>query len=284
MQVPVASSASSDTHGGAPNDLNIPLTPSPTRGDAAGSGRLIGAVVQPPAGRCGGVHLAVQLPARQHGRQDRTGAGRRLHSRDEARTAGPARVIELAEIMDEVGSRGGGQRRTSSRPEPSVGCSPETSRHRHGQLHRLDRRRRAIYAAGAPTMKRLLLELGGKGAGLVLVGREHRRRRQRRSRSVWAFHTGQICTAPTRAIVHRSRYDELVARLAAHAPNLQGRRPRRRWTPSCRPGIDRYSGRRAARRERRATVRGRWAPRPRPTGLDTGFYVGPTLLAGCKQG
>ena len=53
-------------------------------------------------------------------------------------------------------------------------------------------------------MKRLLLELGGKGAALVfddadldaavtVIG------------SVWTFHSGQICTAPTRAIVHRSQ-------------------------------------------------------------------------------
>ncbi len=51
-------------------------------------------------------------------------------------------------------------------------------------------------------MKRLLLELGGKGAAVVFedadldlavtaIG------------SVWAFHSGQICTAPTRAIVHQ---------------------------------------------------------------------------------
>jgi acyl-CoA reductase-like NAD-dependent aldehyde dehydrogenase len=65
-------------------------------------------------------------------------------------------------------------------------------------------------------MKRLLLELGGKGAAIVFddadvtaavggIG------------STWSFHSGQICTAPTRAIVHRSRYDEVVDKLAAYA-------------------------------------------------------------------
>ena len=38
--------------------------------------------------------------------------------------------------------------------------------------------------------------------------------------SVWGFHSGQICTAPTRAIVHRSVYDKLVSGLQAAAPNL----------------------------------------------------------------
>jgi acyl-CoA reductase-like NAD-dependent aldehyde dehydrogenase len=69
-------------------------------------------------------------------------------------------------------------------------------------------------------MKRLLLELGGKGAGIVFedadvgvavtgIG------------STWAFHSGQICTAPTRAIVHRSVHDEFVQKLAGFAKVLK---------------------------------------------------------------
>ena len=54
-------------------------------------GGLMGAFVQPPAGRRGGVHHAVQLPARQHGRQDRARARDGQHRRGEARAAGPAR-------------------------------------------------------------------------------------------------------------------------------------------------------------------------------------------------
>ena len=33
--------------------------------------------------------------------------------------------------------------------------------------------------------------------------------------SVWGFHSGQICTAPTRVICHRSLYDQLVSTLEA---------------------------------------------------------------------
>lgn len=69
-------------------------------------------------------------------------------------------------------------------------------------------------------MKRLLLELGGKGAAIVFqdgdlgaavagVG------------SVWSFHSGQICTAPTRVIVHRSVHDQLVEKLAGYARVLK---------------------------------------------------------------
>src|SRR5215813_11687887 len=77
-----------------------------------------------------------------------------------------------------------------------------------------------IYEAGAPTMKRMLLELGGKGAALVLDDADTRAAVTAIA-SVWGFHSGQICTAPTRAIVHRSKYDELVSKLAATAPMLK---------------------------------------------------------------
>ena len=55
-------------------------------------------------------------------------------------------------------------------------------------------------------MKRLLLELGGKGAALVFDDADVKTAVTMIG-SVWTFHSGQICTAPTRAIVHRSIYD-----------------------------------------------------------------------------
>ena len=59
-------------------------------------------------------------------------------------------------------------------------------------------------------MKRQLLELGGKGAALVLDDADVKTAIGMIG-SVWTFHAGQICTAPTRAIVHRSIYDQVVA-------------------------------------------------------------------------
>ena len=74
----------------------------------------------------------------------------------------------------------------------------------------------AIAETAGRGMKRLLLELGGKGAGIVFddasldaavagIG------------STWAFHSGQICTAPTRVIVQRGVHDELVEKLKGYA-------------------------------------------------------------------
>src|SRR2546422_869752 len=84
-----------------------------------------------------------------------------------------------------------------------------------------------IYEAGAKTMKRLLLELGGKGACLVFDDADLDQAVTALV-SVWGFHSGQICTAPPRAIVQRSVYDEVVERLAKRAPQLKVGDP---WQP-----------------------------------------------------
>ena len=76
-----------------------------------------------------------------------------------------------------------------------------------------------IMEAGAATMKRLLMELGGKGA-CVLTDDCDVDAALGAIASVWGLHSGQICTAPTRVIVHRSRYDELVDKLTAVAGML----------------------------------------------------------------
>ncbi|WP_042412801.1 aldehyde dehydrogenase family protein, partial [Streptacidiphilus anmyonensis] len=78
---------------------------------------------------------------------------------------------------------------------------------------------RRIATDGGATMKRLLMELGGKGAAIVLEDADLAKAVPAIG-STWAFHSGQICTAPTRALVHRSRYDEVVAGLARFAARL----------------------------------------------------------------
>lgn len=71
-----------------------------------------------------------------------------------------------------------------------------------------------IYANGAATMKRLLMELGGKGA-LVMTDDADVSAACAAIATVWGFHSGQICTAPTRVICHRSLYDQTVETLKA---------------------------------------------------------------------
>ncbi|MEC7777809.1 MAG: aldehyde dehydrogenase family protein, partial [Actinomycetota bacterium] len=75
-------------------------------------------------------------------------------------------------------------------------------------------------ADGAASMTRVLMELGGKGA-LVMTEDADIGKAVGAIASVWGFHSGQICTAPTRVICHRSLYDELVSTLANVAGMLK---------------------------------------------------------------
>ncbi|HEX8802545.1 MAG TPA: aldehyde dehydrogenase family protein, partial [Acidimicrobiales bacterium] len=69
-------------------------------------------------------------------------------------------------------------------------------------------------------MKRLLLELGGKGAAVVFDDADLKTAVAAIS-SVWAFHSGQICTAPTRVIAQAGVYDQVVDKLAQYARVLK---------------------------------------------------------------
>lgn len=139
-----------------------------------------------------------------------------------------------------------------------------------------------IGRAAGGAMKRLLLELGGKGASIVFAGADLDAAAMGTA-STFAFHAGQICTAPTRLIAHRSVYDEIVAKLAAIAGALRVGDPTDPATVVG-PLIS------AAQRDRvEAHIRGGVASGAeivagghRPD-FETGFYVQPTLLAGCNM-
>ena len=77
-----------------------------------------------------------------------------------------------------------------------------------------------IGEVGGGRMKRLLLELGGKGACIVFDDADLKAAIGGIS-SVWGFHSGQICTAPTRVICQRGVYEQLVAGLAQAASHMK---------------------------------------------------------------
>lgn len=75
----------------------------------------------------------------------------------------------------------------------------------------------AISKAAADTLKRVSLELGGKGANIIF---EDAHPKAAKSGAVRCFrNTGQSCNAPTRMLVHKSRYDEAVEMAADVAIN-----------------------------------------------------------------
>ena len=76
-----------------------------------------------------------------------------------------------------------------------------------------------IQQAGAATMKRTLLELGGKSAQIVFADADLDKA-LRGAMMVWTFHSGQICIAGTRLLVEQSIYAEFTARLAAASTGI----------------------------------------------------------------
>ncbi|MEV7152118.1 aldehyde dehydrogenase family protein [Streptomyces sp. NPDC093084] len=132
-------------------------------------------------------------------------------------------------------------------------------------------------------MKRQLMELGGKGAAVVLddadlasavagIG------------TTFSFYSGQICTAPTRVLVQRGLYDRLVDGLAAYARRLTVGDPAAPDTvvgpvisAEHRARVESYVE--LARKEGATVVTGGERPP-----LERGFYVAPTVLADCTNG
>ncbi|WP_425579568.1 aldehyde dehydrogenase family protein [Streptomyces coacervatus] len=132
------------------------------------------------------------------------------------------------------------------------------------------------------SMKRQLMELGGKGAAVVFddtdvgsavagIG------------TTFSFYSGQICTAPTRVLAQRGVYDRLVEQLASYAGRLKVGDPRQPDTvvgpvisAAHRERVESYVE--LGRKEGAVVVTGGERP-----GCDRGFYVAPTLLADCTN-
>src|SRR4051812_41223998 len=132
-------------------------------------------------------------------------------------------------------------------------------------------------------MKRLLLELGGKGAAVVFDDADVRTAVSTIT-SVWAFHSGQICTAPTRVLAQRGIYDQIVAGLQAAAGHMKVGDPLAADTVLgpviSEPHRDRVESYvRAGADEGGTVVVGGERP-----DMAAGFYVAPTLIADCKAG
>jgi acyl-CoA reductase-like NAD-dependent aldehyde dehydrogenase len=129
-------------------------------------------------------------------------------------------------------------------------------------------------------MKRNLMELGGKGA-LVMTADCDIAKAVSAIASVWAFHSGQICTAPTRVIVHRSIYQQTVDLLVATAKVLKVGDARERDT-LVGPLITK------AQRDRVMSMIGRGIDEGATVAIGgdapdrVGYFVNPTLLVDVK--
>ncbi len=132
-------------------------------------------------------------------------------------------------------------------------------------------------------MKRLLMELGGKGACIVFDDADLKTAITGIA-SVWGFHSGQICTAPTRVIAQRGVYDQLVEGLKGAAAFMKVGDPLEPdtlvgpvITDAHRARVEGYIA--SGRDEGGTIVTGGERP-----DLERGFFVAPTLIADCKPG
>ncbi|CAM5507867.1 aldehyde dehydrogenase family protein [Streptomyces abikoensis] len=137
-----------------------------------------------------------------------------------------------------------------------------------------------IAEAAGRSMKRTLLELGGKGAAIVLGDADRNALKSAIGAvgSVWSFHSGQICTAPTRVLVQRALYEEVVAGLRRYAQKLIVGDPVDNSTvvgplisAAQRDRVEAYIAQ--ARADGARIVVGGTRPDIKP-----GFYVAPTLI------
>jgi acyl-CoA reductase-like NAD-dependent aldehyde dehydrogenase len=141
---------------------------------------------------------------------------------------------------------------------------------------------RAIGSVAGGQMKRVLMELGGKGAAIVFddadiaaaVGAIG---------TTFSFYAGQICTAPTRVYAHRAVYDHVVQGLTQYAAALKVGDP---TAPDTVVGPvisgahrDRIESYVASGKSEGATL---LAGGERPD-IDAGFYVAPTLFADARN-
>nr|WP_216893142.1 aldehyde dehydrogenase family protein [Nocardia alni] len=138
---------------------------------------------------------------------------------------------------------------------------------------------RAILAAGAATVKKTLLELGGKSAHIVLDDADLSASLPMAA-MMGCVMSGQSCILPSRILLPRKRYDEGLAILAASMANFPVGDP---WTPGIMQGPQISQ---TQREKVLGLIRSGVESGARvitgggvPGNLPVGYYVQPTLLA-----
>ncbi len=141
---------------------------------------------------------------------------------------------------------------------------------------------REVMAAAGGTMKRILLECGGKSAGIVLDDVEVTDELlQRILFDGCSLHAGQACILQSRLLLPERLHDDVVDRLVESARGVKVGDP---TDPEVQMGplisgaqLDRVEAHVSAALDDGATLA---AGGRRPAGLDKGFYFEPTILTG----
>ena len=135
-----------------------------------------------------------------------------------------------------------------------------------------------IMAAGAKDIKRISLELGGKSPFAVFADSDIEKAVEWIMFGIF-WNQGQVCSATSRVLVERPLYEPLLARLIEEAQKItigNGLTPGTLLGPLVNQGQHEDVLRHIARAvEQGATVA---TGGKRPAGLETGFYLEPTIL------
>jgi phenylacetaldehyde dehydrogenase len=194
----------------------------------------------------------------------------------------PLAIVELVRILDEVGFPPGVVNLINSNTPDAASALVDSPLVDMVSFTGSTQVGSKIMEAGGKTMKRLLLELGGKGAAVVLEDADVAAALTCIG-STWAFHSGQICTAPTRAVVHASLVDQVVEGLKAMAPRLPVGDPTQPTTMVGPLISGAQRGRVVSYIDGAGPDGGEVVVDGRDPGLDKGFYVGPTLITGSND-
>jgi len=200
-----------------------------------------------------------------------------VHGSTQAGADHAAGGFVLGEIADEAGLPPGvlnivtgdaaaGQALTS---HPSVDVVSFTGSDTVGRL---------VYSQAAPTLKKVILELGGKSAAIVLPDADLARVVPNVAANMTA-QTGQGCSLLTRTLVHESLLDDLVGRVKEALDAVIVGDPA---DPTTTMGPLISAAQRAKVEELIQAGRDEGAQIAygggRPPGLDKGFYIEPTLF------
>lgn len=142
----------------------------------------------------------------------------------------------------------------------------------------------AISKNAADTLKRVSLELGGKGANIVFADADEKAVKQGVTRCF--NNTGQSCNAPTRMLVERSRYDEAVEQAKEQAGktsvDVASSEGHHIGPLVSQMQFDKVQGLIEAgiKEDKARLVAGGLG---RPEGMNRGYFVRPTVFADCNN-
>lgn len=141
-----------------------------------------------------------------------------------------------------------------------------------------------VARAGAPTVKRVAQELGGKSANIILDDADLKKAVSGGVRSCF-MNSGQSCNAPTRMFVPAERHEEAVAIAKAAAESVHAGDPKSA-DAQIGPVVNKTQFEKIQRLIQKGVDEGARlvvGGTGRPEGLSKGYFIRPTVFAGVRN-